>query len=122
VLLARAAGARDVLPRVFAAAGAEVTDAATYRSIPAACLPEAARRALAAGSVDAITFTSASTVESFVALAGGAGAMGAAAIACIGPITAATARRLGLRVAVEAREYTAKGLAAALVDYFSAPR
>ncbi len=38
-------------------------------------------------------------------------------IACIGPITADTARELGLRVDVVAREYTVEGLVAALVEY-----
>ena len=47
---------------------------------------------------------------------------GRASIACIGPITAATARELGWNVQVEARSYTTEGLAAALIDYFSARR
>ena len=47
---------------------------------------------------------------------------GRASIACIGPITAATARELGSNVQVEARSYTTEGLAAALIDYFSARR
>jgi len=47
--------------------------------------------------------------------------LGRAAIACIGPITAQTAREVGLPVDVMAREYTMDGLVASLADYFSHP-
>ncbi len=120
VLLPRAEGARDLLPKILAEAGAEVVDLPTYRAVrPSALTPEAAR-ALAGGLLDAITFTSSSTVRHFVELAGpGAAArIGKAVVASIGPITSVTARSLGLRVDVEAREFTTDGLAAALVDYF----
>jgi uroporphyrinogen-III synthase len=38
-------------------------------------------------------------------------------IACIGPITADTARQLGLRVDVMAAEYTVEGLVEALKEF-----
>jgi uroporphyrinogen III methyltransferase/synthase len=41
------------------------------------------------------------------------------AAAVIGPVTAATARELGLPVAVEADEYTVPGLVDALVRHFA---
>ena len=40
-------------------------------------------------------------------------------IACIGPVTSATARELGLRVDLEASEHTVEGLVDALTDHFS---
>jgi len=40
--------------------------------------------------------------------------LGDAVIACMGPVTADTARKLGLTVEIIAREYTTRGLAAAL--------
>jgi energy-coupling factor transporter ATP-binding protein EcfA2 len=65
------------------------------------------------GRFDAVTFTSSSTVDNFVA------AVGADAVppvvVCIGPVTADTARRLGLTVTVEADTHTIDGLVAALV-------
>jgi uroporphyrinogen-III synthase len=78
-------------------------------------------RALRAG-VDVITFTSSSTVRNFVALAQDAGfdplhLPGDPLIACIGPITAATARECGFDVSVMAIEYTTAGLLAALQDF-----
>lgn len=110
VLLARAREARDALPDGLTAAGWSVDVVEAYRTVPV--VPDAdERRRLA--DADAITFTSSSTVTSFVA------AFGVDAVpplvACIGPITAATARGLGLTVAVEATEHTIDGLVDALV-------
>ena len=121
VLLPRAEGARDVLPTSLARAGAEVVDVATYRAKRAGALPERVRDLLEQGSIDAITFTSSSTVRHFHALLGDRATRktGGATIACIGPITAETARALGWRVDVQAREYTTEGLAEALIDYFA---
>ena len=41
-------------------------------------------------------------------------------VACIGPITADTARDYGIRVDAEAAEYTMPGLVQAVVDLFTA--
>jgi uroporphyrinogen III methyltransferase/synthase len=78
--------------------------------------PEARRRLLQGGQVDAVTFTSSSTVRNFVALLGrdGTRALRGSLVACIGPVTAATAREHGLRVGVVAETYTIPGLVAAL--------
>jgi len=112
LLLARAAVARDVLPDGLRAAGWEVDVVDAYRTVPAR-LSEDQRAAAAAA--DVITFTSSSTVEHFVA-AFGADAV-PPVVACIGPVTAATARQHGLRVDVEATEHTIDGLLAALVAW-----
>jgi uroporphyrinogen III methyltransferase/synthase len=79
--------------------------------------------------VDAVTFTSSSTVRYFVQGLAAAGLTVAdlhsgpcrPAIICIGPITAATARDCGLPVDAVAGEYTIAGLVAALVRWFTAP-
>ena len=112
ILLARAAGARDVLPQQLRARGAEVDVLETYRAIP----PEHVRPRLAAclPDVDMVTFTSSSTVRHFVDAMPGALPDGVR-IACIGPITAETARGLGLRVDIIAQEYTTRGLVEAIV-------
>jgi uroporphyrinogen III methyltransferase/synthase len=124
VLLPRAEGARDVLPRSLVEAGAEVADVGTYRAESPAGLPERLLRLLEQRAIDAVTFTSSSTVRHFRDLlgAGAADLMGAARAACIGPITAEAARKCGFHVAIEAREYTIDGLATALVDYFTTGR
>jgi uroporphyrinogen III methyltransferase / synthase len=118
VLLPRAGGGRDVLPRELAAAGADVVDAPMYRSVRAASLPPAALEMLRRGAIDAVTFTSGSTAENFWALLDDDArrAFAGVAAASIGPVTSATLRRLGISVAVEARRADAEGLVEALVD------
>jgi uroporphyrinogen III methyltransferase/synthase len=112
VLLARAEVARDVLPDGLRAAGWTVDVVDAYRTV-AAPLGEAARAAVA--TADVITFTSSSTVERFLE------AFGAAAVppvvACIGPVTAATARAQGLTVDIEPAAHTVDGLVAAVVEW-----
>lgn len=82
-----------------------------YRSLPERSLPEEAAEALREGRVDAVVFTSRSTVEGFVGMAGGAGG---AAVVCIGPVTAVAAREAGLEVAAVAEPHTLEGVVAAL--------
>jgi uroporphyrinogen-III synthase len=48
-------------------------------------------------------------------MAGGAGAIAGVKVASIGPITSATARGLGIEVAVEASVYTVDGLVEAIL-------
>lgn len=110
VLIARAAVARDVLPDGLAAAGWDVEVVEAYRTIR----PEpTGRHREALADADTITFTSSSTVTNFVDMFGAEAVP--PTVACIGPITAATARDLGLTVAVEAPVHTVDGLVDALV-------
>ena len=72
--------------------------------------------------VDAVTFTSGSTVRHFMT------AMRRddpsfsfprrTAVACIGPVTAAAARELGVRVDIVPREYTVDSLLESLAQHF----
>ncbi len=89
-------------------------------------MPEApspdAFAALDAG-VDVLTFTSSSTVRHFAALVKDRAShvVQKALVACIGPITAETARSLGYEVATVADEYTTDGLIRALENHFTEP-
>jgi uroporphyrinogen III methyltransferase/synthase len=112
VLLARAAVAREVLPDALRAAGWDVEIVEAYRTETAAV--DADRLDAAAGA-DAITFTSPSTVERYLEQAGRERVP--KVVACIGPITAAAAARLGLEVDVVAEVHTAGGLVDALVAH-----
>jgi uroporphyrinogen-III synthase len=112
VLLARAAVARDVLPDGLRARGWEVDVVEAYRTVPAAVTDE--QRAAVRGA-DLITFTSSSTVDHSLAAFGADGLP--PVVACIGPITAATARDAGLAVDVEASVHTVEGLVAAVLDW-----
>lgn len=117
ILLPRAAVARDVLPAELARRGAHVDVVEAYRTgIPESAGPLA--RVLFSGSrkPDWITFTSSSTVQNFVLLAGAA-ALDGVRIASIGPVTTAAARKLGLEVSVEAPVYTMDGLVEAISSF-----
>jgi uroporphyrinogen III methyltransferase / synthase len=117
VLLPRAELARAVLPDELRARGADVVEVVAYRTLPDAMEAGWFRQRLEAGAVDVITFTSSSTVQNFVALIGTD--IGQARVAAIGPVTASTARELGLPVDVEAEEYTVPGLIQAILRHFA---
>jgi len=112
VLLVRAEVARDVLPEGLRRLGWEVEVVPAYRTVTPAVDPDALA---AARGADWVTFTASSTVTGFAALIGGASAF-PGRVAAIGPITAATARREGFRVDVEASTHTIPGLVEALVE------
>lgn len=122
VLLPRAQEARDTLPEGLRARGATVDVIPVYRAVPEQGDGGALGAELLAGLIDAVTFTASSTVRNFVDLVGRETATcGRYAAAVIGPVTATTARSLGIAVAVEAEQYTIPGLVEALSRYFSAP-
>ena len=122
VLLARAAAARTVLPERLAAAGAAVDEVVTYHTV---LPPEAAAApALFAGNrkPDLVTFTSSSTVTNFARLFPHQDLprlLAGVRIGCIGPVTAATVRELGLRVDIEPASYTIAAFADAIVAHFA---
>ncbi len=117
ILLPRAAEARKVLPQRLRAAGALVEEVVAYETGPDPEGIGALRAALDRGELDLVTFTSASTVRQFVTQAGTD--LGNARVAVIGPVTAAAAREVGLRVDVEARDYTVEGLLTAIREHFA---
>ncbi len=119
ILLPRADIAREVLAVELGKRSAIVHEIAAYRTLPAGLDP-AGLYELRRG-VDAITFTSSSAARNFVALTQYPlhPLHPLTKIACIGPITAQTAREVGLPADIVATEYTTDGLIAALADYFS---
>jgi uroporphyrinogen-III synthase len=120
ILLPRADIAREALQDGLRAAGAIVHSVVAYRTAPETASPALVAQ-LRAGQIDVVTFTSASTVRGIVQILGGdLMLLATPTIACIGPITAAAAAALGLRVDVVAEQYTIPGLVAALIDHFGA--
>lgn len=121
VLLPRADIARKQLPQDLRGLGLQVTEVDVYHTvIDAEQAPLAAER-LQRGEIDAILFTSSSTVSHFVQAMSQTGASGwldQVTIACIGPITAETAAKHGLPVHVVASAYTVDGLLDALINYW----
>jgi uroporphyrinogen-III synthase len=126
VLLARARVARDVIPRELGKLGAQVDVVEAYETV----IPQSSRVRIRKLLKDAsrrpnlITFTSSSTVRNFVALLGDetcgrgrlhhTGPFAGVQFGSIGPVTSSTLRELGLRVDIEAKEYTIPGLIEAI--------
>jgi len=109
-LIVRAESARDVLVDALRERGAEVEILALYRTVAEPLDDRARHAALAA---DYLTFTSASSVRSFLQSAGSAAGP---RIVSIGPITSTALREHGLEAHVEAAEHTPDGLIAALLE------
>ncbi len=123
ILIPRAAVARDVLPATLRARGCQVDVVPVYRTVQPPADVEGLLRSLEERRIQAITFTSSSTVRHFCDLLAGeeVGSLlrkAGVVVACIGPITAGTARGLGVEVEVEASTFTVPGLVAALAAHF----
>jgi len=123
VLIPRASVARDYLPQALEQAGARVDVVSAYRT----ALPEDLDRghvaAMLSGSADCIAFTSSSTVTNLGRLFDTqdlSNALAGVVIACIGDITATTARNFGLQVEIQPQQFTIPSLARAIAEYFSA--
>lgn len=117
VLLPRAEIARESLPEAISNAGGIAHEIIVYQTLPAQ-VGEDGLSALKSG-VDVITFTSASTVENFFAIAKQNGLdplnlPNNPLFACIGPITEQAARKAGFQNLVVAQEYTTDGLIEAI--------
>lgn len=122
VLLPRAAGARDVLPVQLRRHGAVVEEVATYTTVLPVGLAEDVRMLLRRGGADLVTFTSSSTVHNFVAIFKDelGPVLAHAAVGCIGPITADTARSYGMRVDIQPDAYTIPAFVDAIVRHYTA--
>ena len=119
VLLPRAAVARDLVPVELGRRGAHVDVVEAYRTVtPEGAGAEAARIFGGIRKPDCITFTSSSTVQNFVAVAGAA-ALAGVKVASIGPVTSRTARGLDIVIDSEARMYTVDGLVDAVLGLYT---
>lgn len=114
VLLARAEQARDVLPEGLGERGYVVDVLAVYRTVPAQPDPALVER-VRAGGVDAVTFTSSSTVTNFLDAVGPIPDPRPVVVS-IGPVTSATARDLGVPADAEAVEHTIDGLVQTVLE------
>jgi uroporphyrinogen III methyltransferase/synthase len=113
VLLPRAEIARQELPEAIVKAGGIAHEIVVYQTLPAEVDMDGLN-SLKSG-VDVITFTSASTVENFVAMMRQNGLdplnlPNNPLFACIGPITEQAAREEGFSNLIVAKEYTTEGL------------
>lgn len=122
VLLPRAEIARKVLPDSLRDMGASVDEVPVYSTVAEA--PEnldEVLEELRAGRVDAVTFTSSSTVDNFVGMLGSENLTSftpSLVFAAIGPITAKTASEHGLSPLISAQTHTVGALAELLEEHF----
>ena len=120
-LIPRAMVAREILPDKLREWGAQVDVVPAYQTVlPEQDLPEVARL-FRIGQIDCLTFTSSSTVSNFCELVGKEDILpflNRTTIACIGPITAQTAEKHGLKTTIMPSDYTIRGLVDAIVSHF----
>jgi uroporphyrinogen III methyltransferase/synthase len=125
VLLPRADIAREILGDELRDAGAEVVEVSAYRTVLATGDREGDHdvyRMLLDGQIDAVTFTSASTVRNFVEILGREQAVDLlknTVVASIGPVTAEAAQQLDIVTSVMPERYTIADLIDALVAHFT---
>ena len=118
ILLPRAAKARDVLPEGLKKLGASVDVVATYQTVNSGRKKEELEALINDSKVDVITFTSSSTVTNFVEIMGDDFVLPAHIdVACIGPVTAATAKKAGFKIDILHEEYTIEGLVQSLITH-----
>jgi uroporphyrinogen III methyltransferase / synthase len=118
VLLPRAKEARELLPDRLREMGAAVDVVTAYEPVRDASAADDVRGQLLEGAIHAVTFTSSSTVTNFVEAIGReslADALRNVVVACIGPITAETARNLGIEPTIVSDEFTIPGIVDSLV-------
>lgn len=125
ILLARAKKARDILPKGLKKMGAEVDVVEVYRTVRPKGGSKKMKNLLTDEKIDVVTFTSSSTVNHFADLFKKEdlkNLVRGIAIACIGPVTARTARERGLKVRIQPKQYSVPALARAIADYFNLPK
>lgn len=121
ILLPRAEQARDVLPQGLRRMGADVDVVSAYRTAKASGDRERLKQLLVERKVHLMTFTSSSTVAHLAQMLKGEDLrtlFEGVTIACIGPITAQAAEKLGLEVHIVPPSYTIPATASAIVEYF----
>ncbi|MHB1575507.1 MAG: uroporphyrinogen-III synthase [Candidatus Dormibacteria bacterium] len=119
ILLPRARGARDVLPRRLEEMGAQVEVVELYEMVPNWEVQSSLCDQLQSQELDCITFTSGSTARCFAELAGPVRPPDRCVLACIGPITAEEMRRQGMVPQVVAGTHSIPGLVQALRSWFA---
>lgn len=122
ILFPKADGARDLIPQQLRGMGAELVDPVVYRNIIPQALPETARQALEQHQLDAVVFSSPSTVRNLATLTGGIKRLQqlleGVAVASIGPVTTKACQELGLKVTVEPEHATLDNLISELEQHF----
>jgi uroporphyrinogen III methyltransferase/synthase len=121
VLLPRSDRGDDRVPNALREIGASVTEVIAYRTAAPAALDPAILARVRGGEVDAVVFASPSAFHNLRDSVGAADIAQLSAriqFVAIGPTTSRSIRESGARVAIEAEETSAAGLAAALAKHY----
>ena len=123
ILLPRAAKAREVLPEDLKKMGFEVDVVPAYQTIKPDQDTAIVAEMLREGRIHMVTFTSSSTVTNFLSMMDQhdrtlRDCLTGVTIACIGPVTAKTAKENGLNVTLTPKEYTIDSLTDAILEYY----
>ena len=124
ILIVRPDHVHDVVAQDLAGRGASVTDLVAYRTTADSAespIVQELYGLLLDRKIDAVTFTSPTSVRRFATLVGeeqAADLLGLTTVAAVGPVTAAAAAELGIPTTVVATTFTVDGLVEALLAYF----
>ena len=121
ILVPRAKAAREIIPDRLREQGASVTVATAYENVRPTADVDRIRKLFAENKISALTFTSSSTVHNFVEILGQKEYktfLQGVTVACIGPVTAKTAKEYGMKIDVMPKEYTIPALVDAMVEFF----
>lgn len=122
ILLPRASESRAILPEELSKMGAFVDEITAYRTRAVCDESVNLIKELKNKTIDMATFTSSSTVINFAALLPSGtieDLMKDIAVAAIGPITADTAKNMGIKVQIIAKSFTIPGLCDAILQYYT---
>lgn len=120
ILLPRAEAARDVVPEGLERIGAAVDVVTAYRTVRSGYKRSDLQPLIDGGKVDVITFTSPSTVVNFKEIMGRDVRLPEKVkFACLGPVTAAAAKKHGFSVDILQARYTIPGMVEAIAGYFA---
>lgn len=120
VLYPRSAIGREHLPDALRASGIDVTVVEAYRTIRETEIAPDVMARLRSGRVDAIVFSSPSTVTALQAMLGPESYLiGKVPAICAGPVTAAAVREAGLPVAAISQEPGSEAIVERLAEYWT---
>ena len=125
VLLPRSDRGDEQAPNALRAAGAVVTEVIAYRTVKPASLDREILAGILRGDMNSVIFASPSAYKNFQSSVGDSALQDLSHrvdFAAIGPTTAAAIQNSGARVAIQAEEASADGLARAIADYYSHPQ
>ncbi|MDQ0244637.1 uroporphyrinogen-III synthase [Bacillus fengqiuensis] len=122
ILIVRGNLARTVIKEGLMDKGYEAEELTVYETVPNHRAKQSLRELLMNGQLDAITFTSSSTVTFFMEMVKDLpwqSLLKDCLIVCIGPITAETADSFGIKEYLVPPEYTINGMIDVLIHHFS---